>query len=800
MAEPPSADRTLPHTLAPVSFPDRVRLHAPLPASLTSFIGREQEAEQVTALLRRDDVRLVTLTGPGGVGKTRLALQVADDMAAEFVQGVAFVSLAPIVDPNLVGPTIAHALGVREAGERPAGERLADALRDRQLLLLLDNFEQVVGAAPLVAEMLRAAPKLKVLVTSRVRLRVSGEWEHVVPPLAIAAGPAAPAATIAESAAVRLFAERAQAVRKDFSLTADNAATVAMICQRLEGLPLAIELAAARTKVLSPEAVLSRLEHRLALLTGGALDLPVRLRTMRDAVAWSYDLLSSAERALFPRLAVFVGGCTLGAAAAVAAEAGTGELDTLDVVTSLVDKSLLVRADAADGEPRFGMLETIREFGLEQLEASGEVSETRNRHAAYFLALAERSGAGPVESDAEIRYLQLATEHDNLRAALGWYEKHGNTEAGLRMAGALVRFWYARSHRAEGHRWVGRLLATGGDVAPAIRAKALFGLGILASGERSDERAVPPLRESLVLWRELGDAAGTAETLTMLGIKLENLGAYAEAAPLLDEAARLFEELGFASWAAVAQHHRGVLAFGLGDLPQAEATIADAVARHRRLGDTGTPPGWIASALNDLGVVVAQQGTLRRAAALHAESLQYWRRAGTLEGVADALANLATLAAASGQSEQAARLFGAAAALAEDFGYAFELPERTAHEQAVARLTSSMGEVAFGAAWAAGRGLSLDQAVEEAVAFRPDPSGPLSPLHTDFQHSTEGKLSSREAEVLRLLVSGASNREIAAVLFISPRTVQSHLTSIFGKLGVNSRSAAVAHAYQHNLV
>ncbi len=793
MADPTPADQRFPQPVSPIPLHHRDQVTAPLPAPLTSFVGREREVEQFVALLRRPDVRLATLTGPGGVGKTRLALRVAEELAAAFGDGVAVVSLAPIAGPNLVGPTVARALGVREASDRPIGERLAAALRDRHLLLLLDNFEQVVKAAPLVVELLAGCPRLKVLATSREPLRLSAERVVAVPPLALP-DLDRPAAELAASEAVRLFVARAQAARADFVERDADLPAVAAICRRLDGLPLAIELAAARVAHLPPATLLARLDRRLPLLTGGARDLPARQRTMAATIAWSHDLLAPAEQALFRRLAVFAGGCTLEGAEAVAGAPGDRGLDVLDGVASLVAKSLLRQGTGPDGGPRYWMLETAREFALERLEASGEADAARRAHAAFFVALAERADPAIWGGPEHKPWLdRLEAELANLRAALAWLEGANDRAGFLRLAAALGGLWHYRSYRVEGRGWVRRALARDDGTAPAARATALVKLALL-DRDVGGVLSAAFVEEAIALRRALGYDLVVGRNLMLLATMLDARTDAARIERAVTEATAIFERLGDPKGLAFVRAREGMAAVERGDADRARDLLMEALGLVRREGT----PYDISSGLLALGGVEADRGDIAAAAGHYAECLRLWDETGSRECIVAAVAGTGRLAAAGERPDAAVRLLGAAAALGEELGYAASPQERTRSERAASIACAALGEQAFAAAWAAGAALPFDgaradaEALLAALAERPDPTEAGAP-------AAPGGLSPREVDVVRLIAAGRSNREIADALFVSPSTAISHVSNILAKLGLDSRAAVAAWAVRHGL-
>jgi predicted ATPase/class 3 adenylate cyclase/Tfp pilus assembly protein PilF len=742
----------LPSEFPPLRTLDAYRNNLPLQP--TPLVGREEEVSEVCDLLRGEATHLFTLTGPGGIGKTRLALQTAANLLDDFPDGTFFAPLATLTEAELFFSAVAETLGVKETAEQPLEESLKDYLGQRRLLLVLDNFEQVLGAAPQVTELLAVAPGLKVLATSRAPLGLYGEHEFPVPPLSLPdLKRPPPLERLTQYEAVGLFVERAQAIKPDFKVTNESAPAVAEICVRLDGLPLAIELAAARIKMLPPKAMLQRLTSRLKLLTGGARDLPERQRTLRATIEWSHALLDQGEQMLFARLAVFSGGRTLEAMEAICDAEGDLPVDTFEGVSSLLDKSLLRQEEGPNGEPRFVMLETIHEFAREKLGQSAEVEQIKRVHAQYFLTLAEEAYP-ELKGPNQLEWLErLEAEHDNMRAALTWALERKEVEVALRLGGALSWFWSLRGYHSEGRRWLEEALAMEGRGSPEVRAMSLAGAGALASEqgdydraqeacqeglelleheareaseakrcllaclgwmawEREDYRRATELyEESLALSREMSDTWWLASTLSDLALVSHFRGDSERATELYEQSMEFFREQGDKQSLAFCLNNLAMMAISQGDLGRAAQLTDESVALLRESGARGP----VSMVLYNLGWMALLQDDLSRAADLYRESLSLSWETGLNPIVQSALEGFALVAGAKGEAEQAARLWGAAQTLHETKDIPRDTDFLAEADTRISAVRTGMGEQVWEEAWRKGQAMSLDEAVSYAL-------------------------------------------------------------------------------------
>jgi non-specific serine/threonine protein kinase len=812
-----------------------------LPLQVNRFIGREREMTSVRELFA--NTRLLTLTGAGGSGKTRLALQIATDLLGEFAHGVWWVELAALSDPMLVPQTVASAVGITERSGCTVTEALSDALRPKQLLLVLDNCEHLLAAcAQLIETLLCTCSQLRVLATSREALTIPGETIWLVLPLRVPdTYQPPPIEGLLTYEAVQLFVERARSHLPAFTLTPENAAAVVQVCRRLDGMPLAIELAAARIRVLSAEQIVARLDDAYRLLTGGSRSALPRQQTLRAAMDWSYYLLSAQEQAFFRRLSVFAGSFSLEAAEAICAGEPGKVDDLLAVLSSLIDKSLVLMEEHR-GEARYRLLETVRQYGQDKLQECSEAAQVRRTHRDWYARLAEQAEAEMLEARQESVFERLEAEHDNLRAAIGWSLEHQEAETAAQIGSSIRLFWLLRGYMSEGRSWLERALA-GFSEQTAVRAQALNAAAILASLQDDYTTARTLAQESLQLSRELALSKQTGYALYILGRLARIEGNYAEAVNCFEESLSLFRALGQKHDMALVLSGLGLAVMYLEEYERATALCVESLALSRELGDPRGTASWltnlgivmlargdaqrakalceeslamrralgykggIAHTLTVLGRIALDQGAYERATACYQESLALRQETGEKEGIATALEGLAAVARMQGQPVRAARLSGAASSLRTLLGAPLPPTDRPSYEQTVAALRTQLDESTFTAAWAEGQAIPLEETLAEAMQLRAQEHIPPTTLpasrETPSPSPSRGNpfgLTAREIEVLRLLTQGLTTTHIAEQLMISPRTADAHVRSIYSKLEVTSRAAATRAAIEHKLV
>jgi predicted ATPase/DNA-binding CsgD family transcriptional regulator len=753
---------------------------------LTSFVGRGREIAEVRRLLA--GTRLLTLTGSGGCGKTRLALEVARGVASEYPHGVWFVDLAAIHDPQLVPAAVASVFGILERPERSAADALVAALRAKTILLVLDNCEQLLpGSAVLVEALLRACPDVRIVATSREPFGLTGETQWRVPPLSLPdPGRGAHDASADDGEAVQLFRERAKASSASFDITERNAAAVRQICARLDGIPLAIELAAARVRAFGVEEIAARLDDRL--LAGTSPTANPRHQTLRAVTDWSYALLSEAERTMFRRLAVFAGGWTLAAAEAVCLAPDEPRADAPDLLMRLVDKSLVL-ADTRQSEARYRMLETVRRYAFERLRESGEERETLRRHRAWYLDLARAAEPRLIGRDQKEWLDRLEVEHDNLRAALEFCRTDEDAEPELRLAGTLYWFWFLHGHWAEGRRRLEGALARAAGGGPAPLPKVLQGAMFFAWRQGDFGRAITLGERGLAVCAEQHDDRGRARLLTWLALSQLQQGGHRTAAALAEQSLAVARELNDKWLLSLALGNLGTVARHEGDYARAARYYGECLALAREVEDNFR----ISYSLRNIGIVAMHQEDYDQASAAYKESLIVGRDIGDRWVAEECFVGLAGVASARGDHEQAARLLGAADALRDALGHRFSPADQADYNHRVARTRAGLGEVRFAAAVAQGRAMPLDEAIADALI----PTVAQSP--GKGQGTRPGGLTVRELEVAALVALGSTNREIAARLGVSPRTVDVHVEHILSKLEVRSRSQIAVWAAEHRV-
>lgn len=791
---------------------DKIQIpsHTNLTYLLSSFIGRKKELAQVHQLLTQ--TRLLTLIGVGGCGKTRLARQVAARLASNhsYDDGVWLIELAALNDPSLVSQAVAQALGVREAFDQPLIESLMDYLADRQLLLVLDNCEHLLAACIQLAEkLLGASRQLQILATSREPLSLAGETTFLVPSLSL------PEPThsllpsdLVEYDAPILFLERAKSVLPTFTSTEQNTAVILQVCRRLDGIPLAIELAAARMNVLTVEQIAARLDDRFALLTASnrTAVLP-RHQTLRATIDWSYELLSEKERVLFRRLAVFAGGFTLEAAETICAYDDIEPNEILDGLARLVSKSLVVAEILEQHEARYHLLETIRQYALNLLHESSEAHKLRDRHLDWYLALAEEAKAHWRGTRQKELFDQLEIEHDNLRTALEWSRQGSDlSEAGLRLVAALWRFWEIHNHLREGRQHLTDLLALSDADAQAhtaARAKALYGAAYLAmmqGTEKNFATSEAMMNESITIAHELDEPQLIANGIYGLGILARYRGDNAHAVAQLEESLTLFRQLGDPVGTYISLYNLAEAATARGDYEQAQKLHEESLTLKHAQGDEWS----IANSLMSLAILARLQGNYQRAINLIQEGLALFQKIGDTANVAFSLLEFSAIAAIQGQSQLAVQLYAVADMLLESLGYPRDHAYRAESERQLATVRLLMGEARFKANWKMGRALTLGKAIEQAQGLGfllENKAAPQISRGRDAKDETLlVPLNERELEVLRLIAEGLSNHEIAKRLVIALSTVKWHINNLFGKLGVHSRTQAVGQAKKLGLL